>query len=310
MPRAARYKDQWNISLPESATVDELRACVFYEYARECQHFVDLVEKHRRDPHGTKHSEHLGFFNFTYLDFIDGASVPLANVVRAMGAKASLKRPWSALPKKLRAAIVTALFTPVRRATHEELEQSYCWQLCDEMPSEGTIFPIGPECDDAAGDDPRRFLCLVLDTRATAKQLKTEITRLFDRQIAPLLKDARGRNAPGRDSLRADLDNLSALRLLSGHLPAIAATIASKSGRGDLLPQRPKRRSTAHTKDTPTEPAPHTYARVARARLKFRALFPRLYRDEAFYPQEHMISAAAYDARHPSATKNRRPRQK
>lgn len=309
MPRAARYKDQWNISLPESATVDELRACVFYEYARECQDFVDLVEKHRHDPHGTKHSEHLGLFNFTYLDFIELSSVPLADVVRAMGSKASLRKPWSALPKDLRAAIVIALSASVRLATPTELEGSYCWQHCDEMPAAGTIFHIGPECDVAAGDDPRRFLCLVLDTRATAKQLKTDITRLFDQQIAPLLKDARGPNAPGRTSLRAALDNLAALRLLSGRLPAIAATIANNSGRRDLLPQRPRRSFTTRTEDIPTEPAPHTYARVAEARLTFRALFPRLYRDEEFHPQEHMISAAAYDARHPSAKRKRRPRQ-
>lgn len=310
MSRVPCYKDQWNISLPESATFDELRACVLYEYARECQVFVDHVERHRLDPRDTTHGEPGHAFGFTPLEGIDCLSGPLANVVQAMGTSASLKKPWSRLAVKVRAAITAAVSAPVRFATPDELECSYCWPHFDEMPPMGTIFSIDPRCDDAAGEDPRRFLTLVVDTQATAAQIKDDIVRFFDREIAPLLEGARGRNASGKPRLRAALDNLAALRLLAWRDPALAASVAACAGRRDLLRQRTKRSVKDKSEDSPTEPTPYTFDRVAAARQTFRTLFPSLFLHEESYPKEHMISAAAYDARHPSTVRHRPSRQK
>jgi hypothetical protein len=294
MARAARYGDQWDISLPESATVDELRACVFYEYARECQDFVDLVEKHRRDPHDTTHSEHLGIFGLTHLDGIDACSAPLANMVRAMGSRASLLRPWSRLSSALRAKMVAAHAASVRLATADELEQSYGWHLRDPEPAPDTIFSIDPQCDDAAGADPRRLLSLVLDTRAPAAAIKKDIIRLFDKKIAPLLHGARGRGGTGTERLLADLRALAVLRLLSSRAVATAQTVAALAGHSDLLRER---------KNDTTR-----YQRLDHAREAFRRLFPSLFRHEEFTPPPLMISDTAYLSHHTRAPGRKRRR--
>jgi hypothetical protein len=294
MPRAARYEDQWNIILPSSASVDELRTCVLYEYARECETFVDLVEKHRRAPHDTAHSEHQGLSGLTYLDYIEACSTPLANLVRAMGSKASLMRPWSRLSSALRAKMVAAHAASVRLATADELEQSYGWHLCFPEPAPGTLFDIDPICDDAAGEDPRRLLSLILDTRAPAAAIKEDIIRLFDKKIAPLLGGARGRGASGKEPLLAALRALAVLRLLSSRALPIAQTVAARAGRSDLLQER-KKDSTR-------------YQRMEHARQTFRRLFPSLFHGEEFVPPQPMLSDAAYLAHNTRAPGRKRRR--
>ena len=294
MSRAASYGDQWDIILPSSASVDELRTCVLYEYARECETFVDLVEKHRRAPHDTAHSEHQGLSGLTYLDYIEACSTPLANLVRAMGSKASLMRPWSRLSSALRAKMVAAHAASVRLATADELEQSYGWHLCFPEPAAGTLFDIDPLCDDAAGEDPRRLLSFVLDTRAPAAAIKEDIIRVFDKKIAPLLSGARGRGASGKEPLLAALRALAVLRVLSSRALPIAQTVAARAGRSDLLQER-KKDSTR-------------YQRIDHARKTFRRLFPSLFRGEEFVPPPLMISDAAYlsHSTHASGRKRRR----
>ena len=157
-----------------------------------------------------------------------------------------------------------------------------------------TMFHIGPECDDAAGDDPRRLLCLVLDTRATATQIKADIGRLFDKSIAPLLRGKRGRGASGKEPLWAALRSLAVMRLLSTRGLAVAQTVAQAAGCRDLLPEKEKDST--------------RYQRIDHARRTFRTLFPGLFIHEAFQSPPQMLSDAAYSS-HGSRGRGRKRRR-
>jgi hypothetical protein len=283
--------DQWNIILPDSATADELRACVYYEYARESDYLVQQAELHRRLVAGIDHKKHSSVGS-NRLSNIETVSVPLAGMVRAMASKASLAKPWSKLSADLKAKMVASCAISVRLATHEELQQSYSWSAFQDEPEADTIFHIDKNSMGAKGEDSRRLACFVLDACATAAQVRQGIMRVFEESIAPLLGGRAGRGASGKEALRKALSDLAALRLLSTRETSTAETVADKAGMSALLPDK-KSAVVQQSADT------YRYERMRSAIRTFRQLFPRLFLEVETTDLAPMLSVRAYFLSHP-----------
>lgn len=279
--------DHWNIILPEAATADELRACVYYEYARESELLVREVTEHRHSLANADHIKASEFIGLTHLDNIEAFSMPLANMVRAMGGRASLDKPWRELPEKLKTKIIASCSTSVRLASTNELKAAYCWPFEHDAPDSNTIFHNEPKSNKDDLQSPLRLLCFVIDTRATAAQIRKGIDQLFNKNIAPLIGGLSGRGASGKQTLRKALSDLAVLRLLSTREPTVARTVADHAGMSDLL--RPKKRK--HTKDLANS---YRYDRIKAAKRTFRLLFPGLFLGEQTGEPMPMISAEAY----------------
>ena len=278
--------DHWNVILPDSATADELRACVYYEYARESEYLVQQAELHRRLVAGIDHKKHRAVGS-NRLSNIETVSVPLAGTVRAMASKASLAKPWSKLPAALKAKMIDSCAISVSLATHEELKNAYSWSVYQDEPEADTIFHLDEKSKGSKNEDPRRLLCFVLDTRATAAQVRRGIMQVFEESIAPLLGGLSGRGASGKESLRKDLSNLAVLRLLSTRDPAVAETLAAKAEMRDLLPSK-QREHSRQSADS------YRYDRIQAAKDTFRELFRRLCLGYQAGEPMPMISVRAY----------------
>jgi hypothetical protein len=290
MARVPCYGDQWNIVLPPSASVHKLRACVYFEYARESQFFVETVSKHRAAPNSVTHDKDKGVTGITYLDALEMYSPPLAAMVAAMGRRASLSRQWSQIPANVRDKMVAAFIPPIQIAEDYLLEATHCWYGREEMPPPAALDYVSRTAPYVPGEEPRRLISFVVDVSLPAALLKKALVDLFDRDIAPIVGGSVGQSAAGKAPFITALIDLAVLRLVSTRGLANAQTVASVAGYRWL---REATNEKGH------------FERVSRAKARFRQLFPELFsaEDPKYHPT--MISA-----QHEAKFKNSRKRKR
>jgi hypothetical protein len=284
--------NEWDIVPPLGATADELRACVYYEFARESSCLLEAVDKHRLDPEAVGQNSDGTPDGITQLDFIEAISMPLANMIRAMGKQATLSKPWPKLPAKLRSKMIKTCSASVRLATPEELRAAYSWPYHYDQPEYRSLSHIESKDDHDENGKGRRLLCFVIDTNAPAALIQNEIVSLFNKHYAKLIGDSKGCNSKGTRSLRADLQDLAVLRLLSSRDHAEAVKCAISAGHKTLIEDK-------YNADNKKRSDPTRYNRVKDAQLKFSTLFPSLLLGSKLKASEIMTSAVAYYLRHP-----------
>lgn len=290
MPRVPCYGDQWDIVLPPSASVHELRACVYYEYARESQFFVETVSKHRVAPHSVTHDKDRRVTGFTYFDDLEMCSPSLAAMVAAMGRRASLSKQWSQIPANVRDKMVAAFIPPIEVAEDYVLDATHCWYGREEMPPPAALDYVSHAAPYVPGQEPRRLISFVVDVSLPAALLKKALVDLFDRDIAPIIGGSVGQSAAGKTPFLTALIDLAVLRLVSTRGLANAQTVASVAGYRWL-------------REATNEKGP--FERVSRAKARFRQLFPELFsaEDPKYHPT--MISVQ-HEAKFKKSRKRKR----
>jgi len=263
------YSDQWDIERGASS-LQEAKACLLYEYARESEIIVAWVDQHRKSP---RSPDDFGAPAFSYLMNI---SVPLARMVAAMGRKASLSKPWYELKLTDRRKLAAAAYPSLRFAEKAEilksLEKNPAWKSYRPFRDPHPI-----QSDQLTG----RIMNLVVDVSLPTAEIVRQFGIFARNQIAPKQGGHRGRSATGLEPVKKQLKNLGLLRLLSNRDLTQARLVAQTVQSSTLLGKVGGEGGLNN--------------RISGALATFRQLFPGLFQGE--HPK--MVSYLAYKKRHP-----------
>jgi hypothetical protein len=257
------YSNQYDSFPRDSCEKDELRAWMFYEYARESKTLLGLVEKHKNGFVCPDLGDALGIIK----DF----SVPFYKIVKAMGRRPSFSKSWVELNPALRKKIIAVCKIPsVRFALEHEI------QICIEP---NPLVPFGEKLTGTVPfgeEEPIRLVSLFIDASLTKSDLLTALEVFFKKNIPS--SGWRGRSAKSERKFSNALRYLAALRAFSTRKSKDAIEILAK-----------------------IDPCIQKTLTVRSLRLKcdeakrfFLQLFPRLSSDSEFSLRNEMVS---YDSR-------------
>lgn len=194
------YSDQFNCIPTDSCETDELRAWMFYEYARESRPILRLVEDYKKGFVCPDLGEALGI--------IKDLSVPTYEIVKAMGRRPSFSKPWLELTPARRKKIIAACNVPavsiapdniVRACLGNDPELGWGEEITSKLPF-GT-------------DEPLRFIPLLLNAELSKSELMKGIINFFEKELR--MGARRGRSASSRNAFSRALRDLAVLRLIS-----------------------------------------------------------------------------------------------
>jgi len=269
--REPDYSDQYDSFPLDSCETDELRAWMIYEYARESKTLLRLVEEHKKGLVSPDLGDALGLIK----DF----SVPVYQILKAMGRKPSFSKPWIDLSPMLQRKLISCCKIPAVSIAPESVVQA-C--LGDDP-----IFGWGRNITSKlpfGSDEPLRFVPLLLNAELSKSELIKGITVFFEKKIR--IGGRRGRGASVKNAFSTSLRVLAVLRLISNRSVMDAREISLSMGASIHPPLIPKSGG-ERTR----------LGQIAKARDVFRQL---IFSGQNLSVQDEMVSYGIYKMNHPT----------
>ena len=280
MKKKYDYRDEWDI-LPDKPAKNELRACAIYEYARESELLLKLVENHGEEVLFKKNRD------VDAITYIGCFSFALRRMAYDLGATASLAKPWKKLSATKRNTLAKVICPSVQMASYNDIMLSV-----GEEPAFDYLADVAPMHHGV--EAPVRMIPILIDCSQSPATLERDISIFVRKEVLKDIGPTRGRNATGDEAWKKAIRDLAIMRLLSSRSIEKARLIC-----GGLIPEHGGERTISR--------------RIADARKMFQTLFPSLFHwiEEAGDDEcAQMISYQHYKARHPGWGKSINPRQK
>jgi hypothetical protein len=240
-----------------------------YEYARESTTLLRIFED-CKEAVGAIANDGSRF------ELIRDFSEPFWQIIKAMGPRPSLEKPWKELSSAARKKIVKGTsMAPVRFALEWEIQYTLGKDPVNEFGKElSSRIPVGPSV-------PARLICLMIDGELPKSKLLKQINHFLDKNLHS--QGRRGRGAQGDQEFRLALRDLAVLRILSTRSIEKAKT-ESASLHEPLFPKFGGERTWR--------------GQIKRAQTTFKQLFPGLFIFEGARVDDEMISYTIYKNNH------------